>query len=227
MKKVTLTADGRLQHPDWSQPTDEKTGESVAQDVTATAEQFLFHELELAADATLRSVFLLMQASPGLRAVFKRYCADEICAEGMGDAPPAVHRGIDPKRIEALYVYRAFERDSNLKSLSGLQPCFHGLGPVLKEDVVESGHVVYAKGQREAFGFTFTSPQVLRDLPLLLDPNLPIHEESTSFEKWWERIERLQCTEFHLGEVLEAIFTELTYDAPDEAEEENTQLLTA
>lgn len=216
MSNLTLTPEGRLQYYEWHRPTAScGSGRTELVDVTACAEQYLHEGLTVAPGTPLSSVFKLVLAGNGLPAVLKRLCAEEISREGLAETAPG-DEGIDPADIEHVCVYRSMERNSTERTLGSLYCAFHGVGPVLQEDVMEGDVLVYRKGDRAYYSFSFTSPQRIRDLPLLLDDNLVISETDFHLENFWEKAEHLKCTEYTLMEVLFAIFWELTYSDPEE-----------
>jgi hypothetical protein len=214
MSNLTLTPDGRLQYTEWHRPSGTGgAGRNERVDVTANAEQYLHECLTIAPETPLSSVFKLVLAGNGLPAVLKRLCAEEISREGLAEKAPS-DGGIDPSGIEHVCVYRAMERNSTGRTLGSMYSAFHGVGPVLEEDVMEGDTLVYRKGDRAYYAFSFTSPQRIRDLPLLLDDNLVISETNFNLENFWEKAEHIKCTEYTLMEVLFAIFWELTYNDP-------------
>lgn len=228
MKTITLTAHSQLHQNCWQPPqSDEAEGCYLAVDVTTQAEQFLFDELELGAGVTLKNVFELVMASPGLQSLLARHRAVEICKEGLASQAPH-DSGIAAEDVEYVAVYRTLSKHSGNRTLSGWRASFHGVGPVLQEDVIEHGNTIYKAGARRLYSFSFTSPQVLRDLPLRLDADLAMCEEDFSIDKHWERTEHLVCEEFTLGDVLDAIFWELTFygvgQERDQAAKELTEL---
>lgn len=128
MQDLTLTAEGRLVYKEWQPAKNAHTpGFHVPKDVSAVAEQYLSEAINIAPDATLRSVFTLVLNSPILQAILARQCAREICLEGLADVAPTT-RGIDPNDVEYVCVYRMMDRNSTEKTLSSLYCAFHGVG---------------------------------------------------------------------------------------------------
>ena len=211
--ELQLQPDGRLTRTYWDYDRAARSGEYLTEDVTDNAMQWLYEGLSLAEGVTLRSVFLLLQHCPQLLMVYRRNFSIELLAEALGPAPDeAQEGGIDSNDVEYLAVYRNIGRHSGEKTLTGVNWVnFHGVGYVATADVLEHGHVVCKAGNRINYGMSLTPVRRQLDLPLRLDTELTIGEEDTSVERFWEQRQTLQCDEFMLGEVLNAILWELSF----------------
>ena len=213
MKELTLLADGRLQYNRWSYDKSKKAGRYVTTDVSEHAIGFLFGEVVLADDVTVRTLFLLLQRCPELLRVFQRNYAAQLLEEALGPPPGYdIEGGISPGEVEYTCVYRMQEIDSKAKTLSGVGGAdFHGVGYAATEDVVEQGNVVCAAGERINYSFSLTCVRHLLDLPLRLEPQAQISEGDTTMERYWERGQKLVCNEFTLADVLHGVLYELSW----------------
>ncbi len=212
-----LTADGRLLFDD-SYESERPEPANPAHDVTTRAQEYLFEPLELAPGVTLRSVLKLMAADNLLRAVLRRYNADAFLKAALTPvvADQLEEGGIDPADVEFAAVYRSLSRHSGDKTFDGLgYVMLHGVGHVATEDRIDNDVLMCAKGSRTYYAFELTDARRLLDLPLRLDIEVAICEDDISVEDFWKKAEHLTCDRFNLGEVLEAVMSELACPMPE------------
>lgn len=216
MKALTLTAAGRLTHNEWQRPEGEAPGYYLRTDVTDVAQEFLFEQIELEPEVTIKSALLLVSSCEGLRRVLRRRQVDEILQEALGPLPDyPIDGGIDPADVDYACVYRCMERHSGTKELSGLYgPMLHGVSRVYAQDMYEGDVLMHRQGTRSGYSFEWTSARHILGLPLKLDEEVLITEGDFSIENFWEHTEKLRCTELTLAEMLDALFSELAWVGP-------------
>lgn len=199
MDLVTLTPEGRLLLD--------------AEDVTYSAHELLFNPIALASGATLGSVLELVRQVPVLRSLFRRYDVDNLLVEALGAVPPyPLEGGVQAHEIEYAALYRSLFRDSKEKTLGGANYLnLHGVGFVATSDRYCGDELTCKKGDRTYFAFDLTSARHLVHLPLRLDTAATVVEPDSS-EPWlWNSAETLRCEEASLGEVLDAVLSELVW----------------
>lgn len=220
VKTLSVTAEGRLMHNIWQRGRKGTPGHYAQEDVTDSAHEFLFEQLQLQSDVTIRSVLLLVSNCEGLRRVLRRRQIDNILQEALGPLPSySLEGGIDPADVEFACVYRSLERHSGTKELSGVSGMMlHGLSRVYEQDVYEGDMLMHRKGTRSGYSFEWTSARRLLDLPLKLDEEVVVSEGNLNLERFWEQSQTLHCTELSLAELLDAVTSELAWVGPPQDE---------
>lgn len=205
MDIVTLTPEGRLF--------------LETEDVTYSAHELLFNPMTLAAGTTLGSVLELVRQAPMLRSLFRRHGVDNLLVEALGAAPPyPIEGGVWAHEIEYAAVYRSMFRDSKERTLGGVNYLnLHGVGFVATSDRKSGGVVTCRKGERTYFSFELTSARNLVHLPLRLDTSVAIAEHDMTMPDEWQPVEDYRCDEASLGEVLDAVLSELSWMGPPAA----------
>ena len=115
VNNVNLTPEGRL----LVQSFDSASRSSNSfKDITAVAHHYLFEQIELPSDTTVRSIFLLLSHNSTLRNIYSRYLPDEMLHEAFASSIPYdLSGGIDPSEVEYTEVFRVFEKNTADTSL--------------------------------------------------------------------------------------------------------------
>lgn len=90
VKTLSVTAEGRLMHNIWQRGRKGTPGHYAQEDVTDSAHEFLFEQLQLQPDVTLRSVLLLVSNCEGLRRVL-RWLSKMLCRRRRMGRPVCTH----------------------------------------------------------------------------------------------------------------------------------------
>jgi hypothetical protein len=223
--ELTLAHGPRLTRRD--REYDEPHAEGAYDGVTEQASRHLFSTVALAPDVTLRDILLLLDIDPLLQEVFARDWAKELLAEMMGgnvSSAPSIE--YDPDGIEYLELYQVWSQDSfsgKLKPIHRLD--FHGVGFVLREDVVRDGYVDYRAGERIKWSLSFTSPLKMLHLPVRLNPEVILREGNMDSVNYGKEIGRMRNPSVTLGQVIHGVLWELSFHgSPASRDEESTQL---
>ena len=189
------------------------------EDVTLYAHEFLFHPVTLAQGVTLGSVLELVRTCPMLRSIFRRSDVDNLLVEALGPTPPyELKGGLQVSDIEYATLYRCAYQDSSTpgsKQLSGFNYLnLHGVGHVAADARYSAGTLVTAKGERPVFSFEATSARKLIHLPLKLDTVMTVSEEDKLEPEFVNKVDTFQCADVNLGEMLDAVLSELTWTGP-------------
>lgn len=225
--KLKLSSGPKLTRRDWEYDESRDEGAYVDHEVTEDASRYLFDTVALDPGITLRDIFLLLDIDPLLQEVFAHDWAKELLAEMMGenagDVPSIEY---DPNGIEYLELYQIWSQDS----FSGeLQPIhridFHGVGFVLREDVVRDGRVDYRAGDRIKWGVSFTSPLEMLHLPVRLNPEVILCEDNADSVNHGKEIGRMLNPGVTLGQVIHGVMWELSFlGSPASRNEESAKL---
>lgn len=208
MTQLTLHPGPRLLrkvYPDGAPPHDE--------DVTDHAVEFLFDRLELGPDVRLRDLFGLFERCPALLPVYRRFYAQELCAEAaLGPAP-------DDEKTNLLYLElcQSWEYDSHTRTYAELRR-FLMLGvanPPQDDENVRpetDGLLRYSM-----IGFPVRS---MLNLPVRLDTNVSVFESDTHSCRSSQQISLVHSRDLSLGDVLQAMLWEMTWFGPPDKTEE-------
>ncbi len=225
--ELILAHGPRLTRRDWEYDESHAEGAYVDDDVTEQASRHLFSTVALASEVTLRDILLLLDIDSLLQEVFAHDWAKELLAEMMGgNTPSAPSIEYDPEGIEYLELYQVWNQDS----FSGkLQPIhrldFHGVGFVLREDVVRDGCIDYRAGERIKWSLSFTSPLKILYLPVRLNPEVILLEGNMDSVNYGKEIGRMRNPGVTLGQVIHGVLWELSFHgSPASRDEESTQL---
>jgi hypothetical protein len=183
------------------------------EDVTDRAVEFLFDRLELGPDVRLRDLFGLFERCPALLPVYRRFYAQELCAEAaLGPAP-------DDEKSKLLYLElrQSWEYDSHTRTYAELRR-FLMLGvanpPEDDENVrpEADGLLRYSM-----IGFPV---RPMLDMPVRLDTHVRVFESDTYSYRSYQQISLVHSRDLSLGDVLQAMLWEMTwFDPPDDTEE--------
>jgi hypothetical protein len=224
--ELTLAHGPKLTRRDREYDESRDEGAYVDDDVTDQASRHLFSTVALAPEVTLRDILLLLDVDPLLQEVFARDWAKELLAEMMGGTPSAPSIEYDPEGIEYLELYQVWSQDSfsgKLKPIHHLD--FHGIGFVLREDVVRDGCVDYRAGERIKWSLSFTSPLKMLHLPVRLNPEVILREGNMDSANYGKEIGRMRNPGVTLGQVIHGVLWELSFHgSPASRDEESTQL---
>jgi hypothetical protein len=225
--ELILAHGPKLTRRDWE--SDESCDEDacVDDDVTDQASRHLFSTVALAPNVTLRDILMLLDIDPLLQEVFARDWAKELLAEMMGgNAPSAPSIEYDLNDIEYLELYQVWSPDSFSGKLNPIHRlAFHGVGFVLREDVVRDGCVVYRAGQRITWGMSFTSPLKMLHLPVRLNPEVILCEGNMDSVHYGKEMGRMRNPSVTLGQVIHGVLWELSFHgSPASRDAESAQL---
>ncbi|MCL4470107.1 MAG: hypothetical protein M1547_02995 [Gammaproteobacteria bacterium] len=225
--QLTLIPGPRLIRRDWEYDGSHGEGAYVDRDVTEDASRYLFGTVALDTEITLRDIFLLLDIDPLLQEIFARDWAKELLAEMLsGNVTTAPTIEYDPEGIEYLELYQIWSQDS----FSGeLQPIhrldFHGVGFVLREDVVRNGRIDYRADERIKWGVSFISPLEMLYLPIRLNPEVILCEDNADSINNGKEIARMLNPGVTLGQVIDGVLWELSFHgSPASRDEESTKL---
>ncbi len=175
------------------------------QDVTAYAERFLFQIVEIKPGIRLQDIFGLFEACPALLNIFQRRFAKELVAEArLGPQAEPEDGGYS---FEHLRLRQIWSRNSATgeQDWSRFELC--PMGPVLTEDAPKDG---LKAGQRIAYSPSAGVLRRLLTLPLLLSPEVAIQEADRDAQHWHQEVATVIQPNVRLGELIEAIFAELS-----------------
>jgi hypothetical protein len=225
--ELILAHGPKLTRRDWESDESRDEGAYVDDDVTDQASRHLFSTVALAPEVTLRDILLLLDVDPLLQEVFARDWAKELLAEMMGgNAPSAPSIEYDPEGIECLELYQVWSQDSfsgKLKPIHRLD--FHGVGFVLREDVVRDGQIDYRAGERIKWSLSFTSPLKILHLPAHLNPEVILREGNMDSVNYGKEIGRMRNPGVTLGQVIHGVLWELSFHgSPASRDKESAQL---
>lgn len=225
--KLILSPGPRLTYRDWEYDESRDEGAYVDLDVTKDASRYLFDNVAIDLGVTLRDIFLLLDIDPLLQDIFARDWAKELLAEMMsGNAAAAPSIKYDPEGIEYLELYQIWSQDSFSEELQPIHRLdFHGVGFVLREDVVRDGRVDYRAGERIKWGVSFTSPMEMLHLPVRLNPEVILCEDNVDSVNHGKEICRMLNPGVTLGQVIHSMLWELSFHgAPESRDEESAKL---
>lgn len=208
MSQLTLHPGPRLLrtvYPDRGQPQEE--------DITDRAVEFLFERLELDPDVRLRDLFGLFERCPALLPVYRRFYAQELCAEAaLGPAP------YDEKtNLLYLELRQSWEYDSHTRTYAELRR-FLMLG-VAKPPEDDENVRPEADGLLRYSMIGFPVRPML-DLPVRLDTKVSVFESDTYSCRRHQQISLVHSRDLSLGDVLQAMLWEMTcFGTPDDTED--------
>jgi hypothetical protein len=225
--QLTLSPGPRLTRRDWEYDESRGEGAYVERDVTEDASRYLFDTVALNPGITLRDIFLLLDVDPLLQEVYARDWANELLVEMMGEnatAIPAIEYA--PEGIEYLELYQIWNQDSFSAELQPIHRLdFHGVGFVLRDDVVRDGRVDYRAGERINWGVSFTSPMEMLHLPVRLNPEVIICEDNADSVNHGKEIGRMLNPGVTLGQVIDGVLWELSFHgSPVSRNEESAKI---
>lgn len=202
---LTLHPGPRLLRParsDDSPPDDE--------DVGARAVEFLFEPLELAPDLRLRDLFGLFVQCPVLLTVYRRFYAEELCAEAALGPLPASSK---PLLIELKQVWNYDSHTLAYSDVRRLQ-----LSVVRKPE--DDDFCIPDADGMVRYSLAGSSLRALLDLPLRLTSEVDIHEADRYSTRSGKRLRMEHCSELILGDLLQSVLWELTWFGPPTAARE-------
>jgi hypothetical protein len=223
--ELTLAHGPRLTRRDWE--SDESRDEGAYVDVTDQVSRHLYSTVALAPEVTLRDILLLLDTDPLLQEVFAHDWAEELLAEMMdGNTPSAPSIEYNPEGIEYLELYQAWSQDSFSGKLNPIHRLdFHGVGFVLREDVVRDGYVDYRAGERIKWSLSFSSPLKMLHLPVRLNPEVILYEGNMDSVNYHKEIGRMRNPGVTLGQVIHGVLWELSFHgSPASRDEESAQV---
>ncbi len=225
--QLTLSPGPRLIRCDWEYDKSRGEGAYVDRDVTEDASRYLFDTIALDPGITLRDIFLLLDINPLLQEVYARDWAKEFLAEMMsGNATAAPSIEYDPKGIEYLELYQIWNQDSFIGELQPIHRLdFHGVGFVLREDVVREGRVDYRAGERIKWGVSFSSPLEMLHLPVRLNPEVILCEDNADSVNHGKEIGRMLNPGVTLGQVIQGVLWELSFHGSPASRDEESAML--
>ena len=208
MTQLTLHPGPRLfraVNPDGASPQDE--------DVTDRAVEFLFDRLELGPDVRLRDLFGLFERCPVLLQVYRRFYAQELCAEA------ALGPATDDEKANLLHLElrQSWDYDSHTRTYAELRRFLMlGVGHPPQDD---------ENIRPEADGLLrysmLGSPvRSMLDLPVRLDTNVRVFESDTYSCRSHQQISVVHSYDLTLGDLLQAMLWDMTwFGSPDDTEE--------
>jgi hypothetical protein len=223
MNELVLKAGPALVASRWQAKTGTGEGRWVETDVTASAHERLFENVQLADDVTLGDLFGLMEASPVLKAVFVRDYAEALCAE-VAKGPLAPVEKDPNDALEALELYQRWSLDTSNATYEAMHRLnFHGIGVIQPEDRPDMG---VTKGERLTWGISMTNPRKMLHLPLRVNPEVIVCEDDVDAKGYGRELTTVRQPFVTLGQVLHGVLWELSfYGAPAEAEEVKEELV--
>lgn len=210
MSTLFLHKGGRLELTRWeTREGSTPPGHRVEEDVSTQAGRFLFEPLEIAPEVTLRDAFLVIRANPSIQPVLGGEIAANLTAEALSSDPGTpVAPDAD---IEYLEIYRLWERDTRAGRTRGTERArLHGVSPQLPEKIDDEAWTSLHGGTRRHVPIAFSSPMVLVDLPLRINPLVIVAEADPSASRCGHVLEEVLAPDVTLGQVLHAIVSDLT-----------------
>jgi hypothetical protein len=195
MEGLTIKKGGIVERTRWDSKL--KKPAYVTTDVTDRAHQFLFEQVTLAEDVTLRDIFLILQRRLEFYDELLGNWCKEIVTEAFSISEDQ-QQSFTQGGMQYLEVYWMLteSQDEDKVSLSGHHfPAFHGWGTW--EDGTEGG-----------YGVEFTPVYQLLDYPVRLNQEMPIYDDIGRIPKP-PRV--YQDATYTLGHVLYGIIWELSF----------------
>ncbi len=195
----------RTAYPDRSPPQKE--------DVTDHAVEFLFDRLELGPDVRLRDLFGLFERCPALLPVYRRFHAQELCAEvALGPVP-------DDEKSDLLYLElrQSWEYNSHTRTYAELRR-FLMLG--VSHPPQEDENVRPEADGLLRYSMVGTGVRSILDLPVRLDTNVRVFESDPYSCRSRGQINLVHSSDLSLGDLLQAMLWDMTwFGMPDDTEE--------
>jgi hypothetical protein len=183
----------------------------VATDVTDRANEFLFQPVEVDPRITLADVFALVIDDPIMQQVFRQEFVQELCAE-VRKGPRAAAQKEAWDEIEYLELYQVWNLNTFSQKYVGVgQYEFHGIGPVLTDDVLQDDWVMYRKGNRITWGVSCTPVREMLHLPIRVNPTVTICEDDMDSKHYGREIATGTHTTITLGTFIREILWELSW----------------
>lgn len=202
--------------------------EFVATDVTDRAAQFLMDPVRFEGALFLRDVFALLRANPLLLEIFARdFAADYLKVAEDRELEPYTGE-YSPEGFEYLELYQSWEKDSLTGELTGLHRLeFHGVGFVLREDIMDGDWLVHEKGSRIPYALDYMPVQQLLNLPLRYNPDITIGQGLPGMGGAGGKVDKVRCSEPTLGQVIHGVLWELSFNGGPEATQAAAERLRA
>ncbi|RQS71940.1 hypothetical protein DID96_11655 [Burkholderia sp. Bp8963] len=224
MKELTLHPGGTLEYVQWVQDEDAEEGAYVPVDVSNSAAAYAMEPVRFVGEICVRDIFALLERNPVLVEMFRRLHSAAYLQEARhGHAVPYTGE-YDPEGIEYLELFHDWELDPQTNALDGthrLWVC--GVGYELRDDVLEDGHLRYAKGTRIRWAVTYSPlPQII-NLPLRVNPDANV----TGSRDVTQTLHAFQVPNPTLLQVIHAVLWELSWAGSPQQTEEFVALLRA
>lgn len=209
MSTLFLRRGGKLELTDWDDAAGSGPGQREVRDVSTEAARFLFAPLELDADITLRDLFLLLRANPPVAEVIGGDTATNLVDEGLLSDPG--NKVAPDQEIEYLEIYRIWDRDTAAGRTGRTDLAhFHGVTPVQSDIVDEPAGLKHPEKTRRHVSVAFSSPMVLVDLPLRINPLVIVAEADPDAPNHGHVLEEIFAPEVTLGQAFYAVVRGLT-----------------
>lgn len=200
--------------------------------VTERAHEFLWDPLVLTPLTTLGDLFLLLQADPVLRLVFRQDFAQEFLTHvqpalpAPGGSDKLEHLrwtapSYSPQGVEFLELYAVWQFDSHTRAFGGMdQLQLHGLGFELKEDLNEGGGFTYPAGSRIQWSVSMTDPREMLALPVRVAAEFTVTEDDFASSRWGCALYKTPSPAVSLAQVLHGVLYDLSFHgSPAQAQE--------
>lgn len=177
-------------------------------EVSSQAEEFLFDLVELDGALALADIFGLFEASPTLKAVFRRDWARELAAEArLGPVARSEPRA--DGAIEFLELRRGWTLDTRTQTYGPThQLDLVGIGAVLTADAPQEGK---RRGERIRWGLSLTPVRELLSLPLRFSAEVEVDEDDIDAKAWGRPVAQVRLPAVTLGEVINGVLNELSF----------------
>lgn len=215
-----LLPGGQLILSYWDYDDKIKAGSYKSRDVTTSAVRYLYDNFEIDREGiSLRDIFSLVQKNPELITMFTHRWIREYLDE-VSLITKKTPNSYSKDGIEFLEVYRFWEIDKDGGNLSISRPDFHGIGWALREEIKSNNGLDYPAGARINWGISPSALPDIIDIPIKLSKKITLFNENT------KKNTNFKSNSFKLGEVLDAIFYELSwYGGPKEKKTFNEKTL--
>jgi hypothetical protein len=223
---LTLKPGGTLDNVRWIYDVAKEEGSYVAFDVTDRGCEFLMDNVTLQDGVRLLDIFKLLQKNKIIQTVFKRDWAADYVEEAIKHAVKPYNGNYADDGIEFLELYSIWERNSATGELSGLNRLnLHGIGFTLINDIHQYGTLMHAKQSRIPWSVSFCPIADILDIPIKFNPNVMVCEGDTNSATYGTVLEKLITSLPTLGQVIHAIFWELSFHGgPKETSEYASRL---
>lgn len=190
-------------------PCDGADGHREWLDVSASAVEYLFEQVELSPDLTLADVLGLLVACPALQLVYARLDAPRVSQEAQL-GPLAQAHGLT--RLELRHSWKFDSHQRHYSEVTHL--ILDGLGPTSSAEQVDGEPLAVPTTRYEVAG---SSVRSLLDLPLHFASDLDIYEEDRHANAFMRVLQYAHWSEIRLGEMLHGVLRSLTWlGDPDE-----------
>ncbi|WP_101681766.1 hypothetical protein [Cupriavidus pauculus] len=172
---LVLSPGGKLEFSHWVYDDEKEEGAYVREDLSDKALLYLMEPVTLEGDVRLMDVFRVAASTASVAQVFRRDFSFELLQEAAKVKVTPYSTEYSPTGLEYLELYQSWERNEKGECEGSSRWSFHGVGFVLREDMVKSGYIIRRAGNRVDWAIDLTPLADLLDIPLRINKKVLIH----------------------------------------------------